>query len=377
MKNNIVGVGVVGAGAIGVRSALEHFTVPDVGKKARITAVCDPVPGRAKAAAEKYGVPAYYTTYEELLQDANVDMVTLGTPIGMHYEQGMAALHAGKHIHCNKTITTTVRECDDLMRLADEKNLHIVASPGMMMMPHNQRIRRAILEGRIGDVMYAICGGTGAQTYHIDEPYRHGDEILTNTNPSWYFKNPGGGPQYDVAVYFLHVLTGILGSVKRVGAFSGRRVQEYKFRDEVIVNETDDSISLNLDFGDNVHGVCYSVTAGGLGLTSGPFTPIISGSKGNLFGATLGDKSLIYDGDHQPNVSRPHQTMPENHVFADIMQVVDLIRDGGETIVTMDHARHVIDIIESGYKSESSGNIITLSATAYKPLPLEALAKID
>jgi len=68
MSENL-GVGVVGAGAIGIRGALTHLSQPDVRHTLRLAAVCDPVPGRAEAAAKKFGVPAWYLTYEELLAD--------------------------------------------------------------------------------------------------------------------------------------------------------------------------------------------------------------------------------------------------------------------------------------------------------------------
>jgi len=374
MKKGIVGIGVVGAGAIGIRSALMHFVLPDVQDRARVVAVCDPVPGRAEAAAQKYDVQSWYLSYEELLKDDKVDMVTLCSPIGLHYEQAVMALNAGKHIHCNKTVTTTVAECDELMKLAAQKGLTIVASPGMMMMPHNQRMRRVVLEGLIGDITMAIAGGTGGLQYHINEPYRHGEDILNNVNPSWYFKKPGGGPLYDVTVYFLHILTGVLGPAKRVSAFSGRKFAEYEFKGEMIQNETDDTTSISLDFGDNLHGLVYAMTGGGMGGTIGGFTPLIIGSKGNLWGAKLGEKSLIYEGDHQPNVNAAHAALPENHVFADIMQLVDLVREGGTTIADMHHARHVVDIIESTYASAASGETVTLKPTAYVPLPLDQLA---
>jgi predicted dehydrogenase len=58
------------------------------------------------------------------------------------------------------------------------------------------------------------------------------------------------------------------------------------------------------------------------------------------------------------------------------MQCVDLVRDGGTTLANMDHARHVIDIIESSYASAATGKTITLTDTAYSPLPLEALELI-
>ena len=123
-----LGMGVVGAGAIGIRAALMHLSLPDVQDHVRLAAVCDPVMGRAEAAAAKYNVAAHYMTYEELLADPNVDAVTLCSPIGLHFEQGKAAVEAGKHVHFNKTMTTTVDEADRLIALAAEKNVRVVAS---------------------------------------------------------------------------------------------------------------------------------------------------------------------------------------------------------------------------------------------------------
>lgn len=96
-----VGMGVVGAGAIGIRGAMRHLSLPDVQDRVQLAAVCDPVPGRAEAAAVKYGVAAAYESYEELLVDPGVDAVTICSPIGLHYDQGVAAIEAGKHVHFN------------------------------------------------------------------------------------------------------------------------------------------------------------------------------------------------------------------------------------------------------------------------------------
>ena len=118
--SDVVGMGVVGAGAIGLRCALSHLSLPDVQDRVRLAAVCDPAPGRAEAAAGKFGVPAWYEEYEPLLADPNVDAVTLCSPIGLHYEQGMAAIEAGKHVHFNKTMATKAAECTEMIDRAAE-----------------------------------------------------------------------------------------------------------------------------------------------------------------------------------------------------------------------------------------------------------------
>ena len=54
------------------------------------------------------------------------------------------------------------------------------------------------------------------------------------------------------------------------------------------------------------------------------------------------------------------------------MQLVDWIRDGTPSIASAEHARHVVDIIESGYRAAETGQVQELG-TAFEALPLEAL----
>src|SRR5439155_1739614 len=79
-----------------------------------VTAVCDPVLERASAAAERFGVPAAVSDIDDLLKRDDVDLVTIVSPIGLHAEHALKAIDAGKHVHVNKTMTTTVDEADRL-----------------------------------------------------------------------------------------------------------------------------------------------------------------------------------------------------------------------------------------------------------------------
>lgn len=366
-----LGMGVVGAGAIGIRGALMHLSLPDVQDRVRVTAVCDPVPGRAEAAAKKYGVPRWYLTYEELLADPNVDMVTLCSPIGLHFEQGMQAVAAGKHVHFNKTMTTTTAEANELMAAANARGVKLVASPGMMLFPHNQRARRLVLEGALGRLAWAIAGTSGVGDYHMKEEFRTGADILTDVNPSWYFKKPGGGPQYDVTVYCLHILTGILGPARQVTGFSGMIIPERDYHGQKIICEMDDNTMLLLDFGDALFGFVYASVKGSL--TEG-FQPNIYGTYGAIVGTRFGERDLKLPHDLPPHVAGEHARMPEYHVFEDMMQLVDWVRNGQASIASAEHARHVIEIIEAGYRSAETGQTQTMT-TSFAPLPLEALAE--
>ncbi len=159
-------------------------------------------------------------------------------------------------------MTTTVAEADALIEAATEKGIIIVASPGMMLYPHNRRIRKLILEGALGRLSWIVTGVSGVGDYHMKEEFRTGEDILTDVNPAWYFKRPGGGPQYDVTVYCLHALTGIMGPAKRVTAMSGLVIPEREYHGEEIACEMDDTTLLLLDFGNSLFAFVYGTVAG-------------------------------------------------------------------------------------------------------------------
>ena len=61
--------------------------------------------------------------------------------------------------------------------------------------------------------------------------------------------------------------------------------------------------------------------------------------------------------------SGAHQGLGEEHVFEDTMQLVDLVREGIPTPSTPEHARHVIEIIEAGYRAAETGQTQNLTTT--------------
>lgn len=361
----IVRFGVVGAGSVALRGILPHLGQEDVQDRVRLAAVCDPSSGRAEAAAARFGVERAFTNLEDLLADGGVDAVSIASPIGLHFEQGRRALEAGKHVHFNKTMATTLAEADALIDLARDRGRKVIASPGQMLFPHNRRIKDLIAEGAIGRLCWAACG-VALGTYHEDESVRHGDNALSGIDPSWYFRKPGGGPLYDVTVYALHALTGILGSARRVTALSGLRLRERPFAGRMVPCDADDTTLMLLDFGDSLFALAYGAVAGSV--TEG-FSPSFFGTAGSIVGRTLNGRPFDYPGrgeaeqatdglgNHRllPHVVGKHRELEEMHVYEDIMQLVDWIRDGTPSIVSAEHARHVIEIIGAAYRAAETG----------------------
>ena len=368
-------LGIVGAGSIALRSPLAHLAVGDFKDDLVLGAICDPVPGRAKAAAEKFGVPGHFESFDEMVAKGDFDVATVCSPIGVHFEQGMKLIGAGKHVHFNKTMTTTKDEADRIIAAAAKQKVKLVASPGQMLRPQNLRTRKLILDGAIGQLSWAAVGA-GFGSYHQNEGVRQGTDVLTNIDPSWYFRKPGGGPLYDMTVYGLHTLTGVLGPARKVTAMSGVLVGEREFKGRKVTCDADDNTVILLDFGKNAYAFVHGTAAGQVN-TGGWGVPDYYGTGGAISGVKLNGKPFDYPGKEKDphghgigllrHAKGKHADMEEMHVFEDIMQLVDLVREGVPTSATAEHARHVVEIFEAAYRSAQTGKAQDLTSTFEAP----------
>jgi UDP-N-acetylglucosamine 3-dehydrogenase len=103
--------GVIGLGWFGEHhvDALQQLPLADV------TAVCTRREGRLKEVAEKYKVPKTYTNYHDLLDDKEIDMVTVVTHVKDHMQPTVDALRAGKHVFLEKPMADSKEECDTII----------------------------------------------------------------------------------------------------------------------------------------------------------------------------------------------------------------------------------------------------------------------
>jgi predicted dehydrogenase len=369
-------LGVVGVGALSLRGILPHMTQDDVADRVVVSVLCDPVLERAKAAAERFGVPAAVADVDELLARDDVELVTIVSPIGLHAEHALKAVEAGKHVHVNKTMTTTVAEADRLIERAAERDVRIVASPGEVLRPQLARTRELIASGAIGRLSWAICG-TAFGRYHEEEAERSNAPGGAPIDPGWYFRRPGGGPVYDMGSYALHGLTSVLGPARSVTSVSGRVVPKREFGGRPVEIEVDDNTVFALEFEAGAFAIVHSSAAGmliedfGAGLFFGTEGEIrgllLNGQPFDFEGRELTLGAPTWDWDTQmfvlPHVTGPHRGIPESHVFEDIMQLVDWVRTGTPSPVNAEHARHVIEIIESGYRAAETGHRQALRTT--------------
>jgi predicted dehydrogenase len=181
-------VGLVGMGGIGNCHADAH-KVDDL---ADLVAVCDVVKEKADAAAEKYGVKAYYTLADMLANEALdiVDVTTGGYENGSwHFEPTMEALAAGKHVLCEKPLSNDIGEAREMVRFAANQGLSLGCNLNHYFTPTAAQAKKYMDEGKIGELTYCLfkVGFQGGEfTYgpnksaRFNHPYAHMKAFLTH-----------------------------------------------------------------------------------------------------------------------------------------------------------------------------------------------------
>ena len=106
-----IGCRVIGLGWFGEHHADMLKELP----QANLVAVCTRRPHRVKEVAEKYGVPKTYTDYHEMLEDKDVEMVSIVTHVKDHLQPTIDALKAGKHVFLEKPMADSPEECDAII----------------------------------------------------------------------------------------------------------------------------------------------------------------------------------------------------------------------------------------------------------------------
>ncbi|GAA5824746.1 hypothetical protein JCM11251_005325 [Rhodosporidiobolus azoricus] len=93
-----------------------------------------------------------HASYEELVQDPNVDVVYIGSPHSHHYPHAVLALNAGKHVLCEKAFTVNAPQAEALVKLARDKNVFLMEAQWIRFTPYAYKIQELLASGIIGEV---------------------------------------------------------------------------------------------------------------------------------------------------------------------------------------------------------------------------------
>ena len=208
-------VALVGCGRI----SRNHFEAIARVDGLTLSAVCDVVPERAKAAGEGQGVP-WFTSYERMLAEAGMDAVAICTPSGLHPQHGVIAAGQGRHVLTEKPMAISLEAADQLVQACDAAGVHLFVVKQNRLNPPIQLLKRAVDKGRFGRLYMAnvTVRWTRPQDYYDAEPWRG----------TWEFD---GGAIMNQASHYVDLMQWLVGPVESVMAKTATQARRIEAED--------------------------------------------------------------------------------------------------------------------------------------------------
>jgi predicted dehydrogenase len=158
--------------------------------------------------ARKFNVPRAYESYEALLGDGDVDVVCVCTPSGMHADNAVAALDAGKHVIVEKPMDVSLEACDRLIAAEDASGKKLAIISQHRFDAATLLVKEAIDSGKLGQIVLADAT---VKWWRTQEYYDSGDWRGT-------WKWDGGGALMNQGVHTVDLLQWLAGGVRSLYA---------------------------------------------------------------------------------------------------------------------------------------------------------------
>ena len=153
MDSDQIRVGVIGASAHYGWAKRAHLPALLALPEYKLAAVCTSSRDTANQAARHYGASMAFDDYKEMVQNPDIDLVSVSVRAPMHYSMVMAALAAGKHVFCEWPLGANMAETENMATLAQSKVVQNIVALQSRADPVLMRLRELIEEGYIGEVL--------------------------------------------------------------------------------------------------------------------------------------------------------------------------------------------------------------------------------
>jgi len=355
-------VALIGCGAFAGGQYLPDFHKV---RGARLVAVCDLLPDRARDYAARAGIGQWYTNIDELLERCDFDILMNATSIPAHHEINLKALRAGKHLFTQKPAGLTVGQVTEQMEVAASKGLKANAAPVHAMRHANRVAKQLLRDGVIGRPTTIRC-----QIAHGGPEYFQYREV----HPAWFYGKDAGA-LFDMGVHALHYATDLMGPAKRIACMAAcsqprRLVRTGRFDGEWMdSDQLPDNYAIALDFGEGRIGEVY--TGYCQQATRAPLLELY-GDRGTI--------SFVKD----PGEARPHLEVFADHPewglrgwtrpqpalretpFCDtlcLQDLIDAIERGTSPVLSMERQRHLVEMMCAIPRCIESGRAVDLKTT--------------
>ncbi len=346
-------------GVVGLGMGVQHCRDLVDAAGCELAAICDANEPRLEQNRQEFGVRAY-TSYDDFLNDADVDVVNICTPSGTHADLSVKALQSGKHVICEKPPDVTLEAVDRMIAAKQEAGKHLMVIFQSRFEPLYQEIRKTIESGRLG----RLVGVHGEVNWWRSDEYYGPPGGWKGT-----WKLDGGGSLANQGIHTLDIVQWLGGPVVEVYGKYGVFAHNIESEDKTVAV---------LTFANGALGTMTTTTAAYPGLSR---TLLIHGSKGSitveddeLTAWTIAGESREAEKEEEaamlarfgPKGPRDATIASDPFAFATRGHLKQFegfaaaIRRGEEPANSIETTRHTIEIMTAVYESARRGQPLKL-----------------
>lgn len=297
-------VGILGAGHIAQKMATTLMGM----KEAELYAVAARELSRAEQFADEFHAQKAYGNYEALADDPDIDLIYIATPHSHHFGPARMCLLKGKPVLCEKAFTANAREAEELIRIAQEKQVFLAEAIWTRYMPFSRTIRELTESGIIGKPMML--------TASLGYPIAHKERIVR--------LELCGGALYDLGVYPINFALMTFGNdLEKITSTCMKNEAGVDMQNSITFTYRDRRMAVM-----QTTAFCASDRQG-----------IISGDKGYLVIDNINNpqQAVVYNTDHQE--TGRYTCPPQITGFEyQVLEAAEAIRQGAIEPASMPHA---------------------------------------
>jgi predicted dehydrogenase len=337
-----IGFGVVGVGLIGKVHTEAVKSIPG----ARLVGVCGRNEKNIAEFAAQFATTGY-TNYEEFLEHPDLKVVTICTPSGTHAELGIKAARAGRHVLVEKPIEIRLERADALIDACEKAGVKLGVIFQSRFLPDVQRLKRAIVEGKLGRLM---IGDAYVKWYRVPEYYAPG---------SWHGTHAldGGGALINQAIHTVDLLRWMMGPAETV--FAMKAALRYPHI------EGEDTLVSSLRFRNGALGVIEAATSAKPGfkrrleITGEKGTVILDGDSISCWSID-GESEAVGEGEQITDGSaNPAAISNEGH-RRQIEDMMNAVIEDRAPVVDGKEGRKSLELVTALYNSAAKGQAVAI-----------------
>jgi UDP-N-acetyl-2-amino-2-deoxyglucuronate dehydrogenase len=337
----LIRYGIVGCAGIGNT----HATSVQAADGVEIVACADVNAETAATFANDHGVAATYTDIAEMIDDAELDAISVCTPSGTHADVVVEAAEAGAHVLCEKPLDVYADRMETMISACDKANVTLAGVFQKRFSPANQFAKDAIETGDLGQ---PVLGDTMVKWFRSQEYYDSGTWRGT--------REMDGGCLLNQAIHNIDLLQWLMGEVEEVQAVTDTLARTM---------ECEDTAALVLRFENGAVGTIEATTA----VKGGSDRTELNGTDGSLiieqgtlteFTVGAGTEEHYTAATESHDIDLPSFEWGDGHDAA-VQDFVESLRDGSDPAVSGREARKAVDIILAAYKSSGTGESVPIN----------------